>query len=92
MKEQFEDTIRAINTCMHRYGNSLRANEALTRSALIDPLLVSLGWRLHDPGQVIPKYRPLNGKRQAVDYMLVRDSFSMIIESKALDINLEPCE
>ena len=92
MKEQFEDTIRAINTCMHRYGSCLRANEALTRSALIDPLLVSLGWRLHDPGQVIPEYRPFNGKRQAVDYLLVRDSFSMIIESKALDINLEPCE
>ena len=77
---------------MHRYGNCLRANEALTRSALIDPLLTSLGWRLYDPGQVIPEYRPSNGKRQAVDYMLMRDSFSMIIESKALDTNPDPCE
>ena len=88
MKEAFECTIRALNKCMHRYGNDLRGNEALTRYALVDPFLVTLGWKLSDPGQVIPECRPVKGKREAVDYMLIRDSFSMIVESKALDTNL----
>lgn len=92
MKDPFEGTIRALNKCMHLHGKDLRANEALTRYALIDPLLVALGWELSDPGQVIPEYRPSNAQRDAVDYMLMRDSFSMIIEAKALDKNLEQYE
>ena len=77
---------------MYRHGDSLRTNEALTRYALIDPLLATLGWNLSDPDEVIPEYRPTNGRREAVDYMLKRGSFKMIIESKALDVSLEKYE
>lgn len=89
MKDRFESTIRSLNKCMHRYGEDLRANEALTRYALIDPLLVALGWNISDPDQVVPEYRPRDGRREAIDYRLMRDSFSMIIEAKALDKNLD---
>ena len=92
MEDPFESTVRTLNKCMHRYGKDLRANEALTRYALIDPLLVALGWKLSDPDQVIPEYRPSNGKREAVDYRLTRGPFSMIIEAKALDKSLDHCE
>ena len=92
MNDSFEGTIRALNKCMHRYGKDLRANEALTRYCLIDPLLMALGWKLSDPDQVVPEFRPSNGQREAVDYRLTCDSFSMIIEAKALDKNLDLCE
>ena len=49
------------------YGTELRRNEALTRAALIDPVLVQLGWDVHDPGQMIPEYHAGRGR---VDYAL----------------------
>ena len=79
MEDPFESTFRTLNKCMHRYGKDLRANEALRRYALIDPVLVALGWNFSDPDQFMPEYRPCNGKREAIGYRLTRSSFSMIM-------------
>ena len=92
MNEHIERTIRKLNGRMHRHGDDLRANEALTRYALIDPVLTTLRWDLSDPCQVIAEYRPTSGKREAVDYKIERDSFAMIIEAKALDTDLRRYE
>ncbi|MCY4389442.1 MAG: hypothetical protein OXC18_20290 [Desulfurellaceae bacterium] len=75
-----------------KYGDIFRENEGATRYALIDPLLVALGWDLADPTQVIPEYRPAQGKRNAVDYALMDSEGRpfMLIEAKKLGGPLNP--
>ena len=62
---------------------ALRQNEALTRYALIDPLLRELGWDTEDPTLVIPEYKGVGG---SADYALFSgDKLLMIVEAKKLD-------
>ncbi|MDA1257355.1 MAG: type I restriction enzyme HsdR N-terminal domain-containing protein [Chloroflexi bacterium] len=73
-----------LRTRASEYGPQLRRNEALTRSALIDPVLAQLGWDVHDPGQVIPEFSAGNGR---VDYALFNGRESRpvaFIEAKSL--------
>lgn len=63
--------------------SALRQNEALTRSALIDPLLRELGWDTEDPALVRPEDKVPGGR---VDYTLYRDDGEpiMVVEAKRL--------
>ena len=66
------------------HGDKLRQSEALTRYALIDPLLRELGWDTTDPELVIPEYR---SQRGSADYALLdnRDGApAMMVEAKKL--------
>ena len=69
------------------HGADLRGSEALTRYALIDPLLRELGWNTSDPTQVVPEF-PVPGGR--ADYALVVGGESRImVEAKKLDEPLD---
>ncbi len=82
---QLVETLRErINT--HRVA--LSQSEALTRYALIDPLLRELGWDTEDPTMVVPEYRVPNN--QIADYVLFNGRRpAMVVESKKLDESLQ---
>ena len=68
------------------HGKELRQSEALTRYALIDPLLRELGWDTEDPGLVRPEYREAGG---SADYALFSENKPlMMVEAKKLDTSL----
>ena len=63
---------------------ALRQSDALTRYALVDPLLRALGWDTADAKSVIPEYRSAAG---GADYALFSDNNqppAVIIEAKKL--------
>ena len=86
-----EDLHSLIGTLQQRiadHGSALKQSEALTRYALIDPLLRGLGWDTGDPAQVLPEYRSAAG---TADYALLGQSTKpqVIIEAKKLDTQLD---
>lgn len=52
-KELFLNTLKQLKDKYERHLSNSSVREALTRSTLIDPLLVSLGWDVSDPTQCI---------------------------------------
>ena len=65
-------------------GGALRQSEALTRYALVDPLLRALGWDTEDAKSVMPEYRSAAG---VADYALFSGNGqppALIIEAKKL--------
>ena len=86
--ESLLELVKTLSERIDRHSSALRQSEALTRYALIDPLLRELGWDTSDPGMVIPEYR--SGNRRA-DYALMNNgSPAMMVEAKSLDTNLGP--
>ena len=85
-----ESLLELIQTLSHRidqHGPALRQSEALTRYALIDPLLRELGWDTANPARVIPEYRSGNGR---ADYALMNNgSPAMMLEAKSLGTPLQ---
>ena len=73
---------------MSEHGPALRQSEALTRYALIDPLLRALGWNTADPSQVLVEFRSGRG---SADYALLGSDGrpDVIIEAKRLGSRLE---
>jgi len=70
-----------------KYEVLLQGNEALTRYALIDPLLRALGWDTEDPDQVEPEFDAKVGK---ADYALkINGKPVIIVEAKALGTQLD---
>ena len=69
------------------HGAALRGSEALTRYALIDPLLRELGWDTADPFLVVPEYKSGNGR---ADYALLGSDEipAMMVEAKSLGSSL----
>ena len=66
------ELVQVIETLKARiveHGDDLKASEALTRLALIQPVLRTLGWDTEDPALVQPEY-PLGNVR--ADYALLR--------------------
>ena len=55
------------------HGPMFRQNEALTRYALVDPLLRALGWDTENPTVVIPEFSTGEGR---ADYALLTDAES----------------
>ncbi len=79
--------IEKLRECIDSHGNALRQSEALTRYALIDPLLRELGWDTEDPDVVVPEYRLPNN--QIADYVLYNEGDpAIVVESKKLDESL----
>ena len=89
-----EELVRLVATLRDRaneHGPALRANEALTRHALIDPLLRRLGWDTEDPSQVVPEYVIPSSKGKRADYALFTGHASVngrvpeaVVEAKSL--------
>ena len=69
------------------HGSKLRQSEALTRYALIDPLLRELGWDTGNPDLVIPEYKVGGGR---ADYALLNNGKpTMMVEAKSLESPLQ---
>ena len=78
--------IHELRERIDAHGAALRQSEALTRYALIDPLLRALGWNTADPALVVPEYR--SGSSSA-DYALLDNGKPlMMVEAKKLDTPL----
>ncbi len=54
--ESLLELVQTLSNRIDLHGPALRQSEALTRYALIDPLLRELGWDTEDPDMVIPEY------------------------------------
>ena len=85
-----DELIRLIGVLRERietHGPALSQSEALTRSALIDPLLRGLGWNTEYPSHVVPEFHiPSTGKK--ADYALFTgtEKPDVIIEAKKLGV------
>ena len=74
--------VETLRCRMDEHSDALRQSEALTRYALIDPLLRELGWDTADPARVIPEYRSGVGSS---DYaLLLNGKPVMMVEAKKL--------
>ena len=79
--------VETLKKSIAAHGPALRASEALTRYALIDPLLRELGWDTADPAVVIPEYK--SGKGRADYALLASDGKpAMMLEAKSLGSSL----
>ena len=67
--ESLLELVKTLSSRIDQHGPALRQSEALTRYALIDPLLRELGWDTSDPGMVIPEYR-VSEQSNSADYAL----------------------
>ena len=86
--ESLLELVETLRSRIDEHGDDLRLSEALTRYALIDPMLRELGWDTADPQQVVPEYRVPNN--QMADYVLMANgSPSIVVESKKLDESLQ---
>lgn len=86
-----DDLLVLVGTLSKRIDEhevALRNSEALTRYALIDPLLRGLGWDTENPSLVVPEYRePSTNKKP--DYVLFNNGKPFIVvEAKKLGENL----
>ena len=78
--------IHELRERIDTHGAALKQSEALTRYALIDPLLRALGWNTADPALVVPEYRSGSG---SADYALLGNGKPlMMVEAKKLDTPL----
>ena len=86
--EPLVSVLAEVKERLERHDQELRQSEALTRSALIDPVLRALGWNPEDPALVRPEYQVSDGK---ADYALfsVASKAVAIVEVKSLGRSLE---
>ena len=81
------EVIEQIQKTIATHRDPLSASEALTRYALIDPLLRALEWDTADPAQVRPEYRDASG---FADYVLMTgEKKSALLEAKRLGVALD---
>ena len=84
--ESLLELVERLRERIDTHGNALRQSEALTRYALIDPLLRELGWDTSNPDMVVPEYNSGNGR---ADYALISNgSPVMMVEAKKLGTTL----
>lgn len=86
--ETLHQLLISLRQTIQEESAMLSQNEALTRYALIDPLLRELGWDTANPKAVIPEY-PIDiygGNRARADYALLDDKRNplVMIEAKKL--------
>ena len=80
--------IHELRKRIDTHDEALQQSEALTRYALIDPLLRALGWNTSDPAHVVPEYRLPNN--QIADYVLFDGTGpAIVLESKKLNEQLQ---
>ena len=81
------ELVETLRSRIDEHGGALRQSEALTRAALIDPLLRELGWDTENPALVMPEYRLGRGY---ADYALLNDGKPVImVEAKKLGALLQ---
>lgn len=89
--ESLHSLVETLKKRIQDHGAALRASEALTRYALIDPLLRELGWDTADPSLVMPELK-LGNTNVRADYALLRNGNPedpvMIVEAKSLNSDL----
>ena len=92
--ESLLELVETLKAHIDAHGDQLRQSEALTRYALIDPLLRELGWDTEDPKLVRPEY-PLRTEytqsTRFADYALLegtQDKPAMMVEAKSLGKSL----
>lgn len=86
--ESLLSLVEKLRERIEKHGSELRKSEALTRYALIDPLLRELGWDTGDPDLVVPEYNKLDEGRP--DYALLSDGKPiMMVEAKKLGTSLQ---
>ena len=86
-----EDLLELVDTLRKRidkHSVALGKSEALTRYALIDPLLRGLGWDTDDPALVIPEYREPSTNRKPDYVLLNKGNPFIVVEAKKLGENL----
>jgi hypothetical protein len=85
--EALLDTIQKVRERIQKHERALRANEMLTRYALVDPILRALGWDTEDPDVVEPEFRTETGRP---DYALKHEGQPLVmVEVKSLGGNIE---
>lgn len=92
--EQLLKTVNDIKERVKDYSDKLSKSEFFTRYSLIDPILIEIGWDVHNPDLVIPEYTiprsSASGNTTFVDYALVKNKKPIVfIEAKKL---FEPLE
>ena len=86
--DDLSDLIKELRERIDTHDEALKQSEALTRYALIDPLLRALGWNTADPAHVVPEYRLNNN--QIADYVLFDGTGpAIVLESKKLNEQLQ---
>ena len=84
--ESLLELVETLRARIDSHGSALRQSEALTRYALIDPLLRELGWDTSNPDMVVPEYRSGSG---SADYALISNgSPAIMVEAKKLSTPL----
>ena len=85
--ESLLQLVETLRSRIETHRTALSQSEALTRYALIDPLLGELGWDTSNPDMVVPEYRVPNN--QIADYVLFHGGHpAIVVESKKLDESL----
>ena len=81
-------TIIKLKDKISKYHDLFSRSEMLTRYALVDPFLRSLGWNTENPEIVIPEYSTTAG---VPDYaLLIENKLVALIEAKALGNKWDP--
>ena len=81
--ESLLELVETLKARIDKHGYQFQDSEALTRYALIDPLLRELGWNTEDPKVVRPEYYV--GNNSHADYVLfVKGMPTIVVESKSL--------
>ena len=85
--ESLFELVETLKVRIDAHGDQLRQSEALTRYALINPLLRELGWDTGDPALVIPEYNSGGG---SADYALLGNGSPVVmVEAKRLGTLLQ---
>ena len=92
--EDLVNLVALLRNRIQEHRSAFRANEALTRYALIDPLLRALGWNTEDPAQVVPEYSIPSKLANSADYALFTEESrargvpEVVVEAKKLGLAL----
>lgn len=85
--------VERLRGVLNENGAALKASEAATRYAVIDPTLKLLGWDVHDPATVRPEHKAGTASNARVDYALYRAGKpAVFLEAKPYGTSLQDKE
>lgn len=85
--EELVQALSDVRARVEKFRVELQKSEALTRYALVDPILRALGWDTADPEHVRPEFPTETG---SPDYALLLDGKPLVmVEAKALGKSLD---